>query len=880
MDGTPSPGILKRRSTTKDAGAVAFSFTEEQADKQQRADRREKERLARRREEVRLREVAEEEERERERKEQKREERRRREEFEAEEAERQERDRKLEEVRLREEVEEEERRRERKERKERKREEQRRREESEAEEAARETSRQTRRQDDDRQSEDRSSSSWVAPAVAAIGTAAVAGAVADSVLEDNQSTSNRSRYEERREKRRSERRRASESLEDVTESRDQEEVEQDDEDDNRRKEKRIAKIAASRIARSTSPTYDSYVDFFKPDGLDEDDSSKGIAAAERQNASDSENSIVPPVTINIIGPTPPASHDGSVRDVHSPIPAPEPTIEEESGEETAEVLPDRPAGSRVSWGEHRTHEYEVETPLSEEEPENMLDDHDEFPLSREVAETPTQEIYPITDQEPSSRSIEKRTMPGGFEDDTEFAATLAAGAQMAGFDSSVVVNDASYYKRDSPPGSELDGTYHNPTVESVTDIGDRSASKFRKDKALPSRSEKFMMEESVPVDTRSASGADGRRHASIDEDDNDNSRSVVSAPTGEERKKSKKSKKSSKRGSDPDSESEKRSKSSSAKEVTAVALYEDRTSDTDIVNQENDADKSQPVSAAEDWEEDSKEQRRRKSKRSSKDPEFFDDVASIAASAAAEDSGEDGKEQRRRKTKRSSKDRDFFEDAVSVAASAAVSAPGADEMDKYRSRRSKKDTEDFEDDNRSLPDVDNDGEKRKKRRSKRHSGAFDDTQSVTSSPARIDETREGHRSRDPSLSKEKEKEKEKDKDQDKDKKSGGFFNSLFGSKSNPDLSSSSSAKPEVRSEVGVDDYNKSERRRKKKSSGRDLDTASEGARSSLDLSQLDNADEGEGGDNDSQVSRRRRKRRDKYEEIVGSSRDASAKVDF
>jgi hypothetical protein len=173
--------------------------------------------------------------------------------------------------------------------------------------------------------------------------------------------------------------------------------------------------------------------------------------------------------------------------------------------------------------------------------------------------------------------------------------------------------------------------------------------------------------------------------------------------------------------------------------------------------------------------------------------------------------------------------------------------------------------------------VDNDEEKRKKRRSKRHSDAFDDTQSVTSSPARIDESRERRHSRDPSLSKEKENEKEKD--QDKDKKSGGFFSNLFGSKSNTDLSSSSSAKREVRSEVGVDDYNKSERRRKKRSSG-GLDTASEGARSSLDLSQLDKAEEGDGGDNDSQVSRRRRKRRDKYEEIVESSRDASAKVDF
>ena len=47
-------------------------------------------------------------------------------------------------------------------------------------------------------------------------------------------------------------------------------------------------------------------------------------------------------------------------------------------------------------------------------------------------------------------------VPGEFGDDVEFAATLAAGLQDTGFDPSIVIDDPSYRRRDSPPGSEED----------------------------------------------------------------------------------------------------------------------------------------------------------------------------------------------------------------------------------------------------------------------------------------------------------------------------------------------------------------------------------------------------------------------------------------
>ncbi|KAH0536322.1 hypothetical protein FGG08_006795 [Glutinoglossum americanum] len=49
-------------------------------------------------------------------------------------------------------------------------------------------------------------------------------------------------------------------------------------------------------------------------------------------------------------------------------------------------------------------------------------------------------------------------MPGSFEDDIEFAATLAAGLQESGFDPSIVIEDHTYHQRDSPHGSEEEYT--------------------------------------------------------------------------------------------------------------------------------------------------------------------------------------------------------------------------------------------------------------------------------------------------------------------------------------------------------------------------------------------------------------------------------------
>lgn len=873
LDG-PSPGILKRRSTAKDAATVSFDLTEEQTDRQQEVDRRNKERLERQRKEDFdvLREEADE----------------------LAELERRRKD------------------------KERRREERRRREEAEAEEAAREARRERRRKEakiDDRSSalsngerreavedvtqriderKEPSSSSWVTPAIVGAGAAVVAGALAEKAFEDDGSSATTSRHEERREKRRTERRGASGSQSEVTEAPRQEPIRQvvEEDDEQKKQEQRIARIAASRIVQNQSPTaHESYEDFFMPEDLrhhdDHEDYSPNIIEvvprSERRvepylgSDLDKPDPSWPPLVINIIKPTPPGSYDGSVRDAHSPVPTPEPT-EKEEPEENVEPTPVRPTtGSRVSWGQHQTHEYEVETPLSDrEESFEESDQHDVAASPEYHDDEKTYEAFveekPVSREVDESESNSKHSMPGSFDDDVEFAATLAAGAEIAGFDPTVVTDDASYYGKDHL--SKFKDAYQPPAVESVTDLGDAvsvQSGSARKEYRAP---ESFDFEDAhtdekelpqTPSKT-SKDGQTGTRSIAVTEpEDADRSEFVNRKSTKELRDDANDSVPSS-----PVRESKKSKKKRRSKTLD----------DFDIESEE----RSSRRSASSDYSDSIRQGK-------SDDVNFDAILKRVQSAPVTDDSIEEDKERRRRKSKGSSLDR---AESVDDARSVAASAPGADELEEYRSRRSsrrsKDDDGDLEDDSRSLPDADDDGEKRRRRKHKRHSGNFDDAASVVSSPAKIDETREKRHSRESSTAST-QRSKESKESKEPEKKSGGLLSSLFGSKTNLERSSSTSGKRETQSEVGVDDSTSERRRKKKSSSRRSLngdgvdgwDAASEAAESTMDLSQLGKALDGEDGDNDSQSSRRKRReqrRRDKYEEIVDSARDSSEKVDL
>jgi serine/arginine repetitive matrix protein 2 len=862
IDGGPSPGILKRRSTAKDSATVSWDLTEEQSGRQQEVDRRNRVRRDRKREEFDV---------------------------------------------LREEADELERRRERKEKRER-----RRREQAEAEEVAYQAERERRRRDleeeermknlqdvppqtDDR--EETESSPWVTPALVGAGAAAVAGVLVEKSFEDKESVSKQSLYEESREKRRKERRKASESESKVTEvTRHDEKQQPIDEDEKRR---RIAKIAASRITQdaSTSPVYESYQEFFLPDELrhheDHDASSPDIVGkdltpepasrtVEPSVVSDTEkpNSSWPPLVINIIQPTPPASYDGSVRDVHSPAPTSEPSDKETSKDEDESKRSRSTTGSRVSWGEHQTHEYEVESPLQSplsdaplsdnEELFNVKDEYEPESHSEDTnKEVPIEEV-PLPHEDEDSEHTAAKSMPGSFdEDELGFTANLAAGAELAGFGSAVVTENEAYYRKDTSSETGPKDAYRAPAVESVEDLGDFIPGNSSQAMSLPivdednhepessynSREvtddfgENVIIEERTPRQLPEADLSDNFEPNSFGIDESlkdtqgeeyfqDESQDVVSSVG----KKSKKSKRKSKTRDDIDIDSEDFSRQSVSSEYSDSKRYQDKTSDGDAGSDTS-------------------------LKRVKSDPAKDDEI-------------EEGyRERRRRRSKRDSTE--VLYDARSVAAS----APGADEMEEYRTRksssRSRRDEGEYDDDDsRSLHDPEEDGVKRRRHRHKHHSGAYDDTASVASSPAKIDETREKRRDRESPLS----------KDQQKGQNKKGFFSDIFGSKTSVERSSSSSGKREKRSEVGIDDdVGKSERIRKKRSSGGrsssgDVwEVSSEAAQSTVDLSQLGKKYDDEEGDGDSQSSRRRRKeqkRRDRYEEIVGSARDASEKVDI
>jgi len=68
---------------------------------------------------------------------------------------------------------------------------------------------------------------------------------------------------------------------------------------------------------------------------------------------------------------------------------------------------------------------------------------------------------------PKPSSPRSSQIPGSF-DDLDFAATVAAGLQDTGFDPNIVIDDPSFRRRESPPGSNI---YRAPFAETVSDLG-------------------------------------------------------------------------------------------------------------------------------------------------------------------------------------------------------------------------------------------------------------------------------------------------------------------------------------------------------------------------------------------------------------------------
>ena len=290
-----------------------------------------------------------------------------------------------------------------------------------------------------------------------------------------------------------------------------------------KKRARFAREAARRISRTPSPVYshEKYSDYFQlPPGTseaareaEEEKKSYGVPDADNEilryrilpldvvmkaeqktpkavyNAHgelmDSSRMMpwrVAP-TLNLVEPTPPGSIAGSVRGDASPIiyPATELEIIRLTDiEETAKEISNQRLASKVRFGDNETQEYEVITPEGHRE---EFIESTYKPLKRNYAADSTKS----TSRSPSPEEIIVRDharyehMPGEFGDDIDFTATVAAGLEDSGFPSSIVVDDPSFRKRDSPPGSDterpsssrrdINSVSQSPFHETVTDPG-------------------------------------------------------------------------------------------------------------------------------------------------------------------------------------------------------------------------------------------------------------------------------------------------------------------------------------------------------------------------------------------------------------------------
>ena len=150
--------------------------------------------------------------------------------------------------------------------------------------------------------------------------------------------------------------------------------------------------------------------------------------------------------LKLVQPTPPASR------------ALTPLLEltEISQEDDQEVTKKR-SPSKVTWGDDQTHEYTAIPPIDHQE---------EFIDAPPKATAHHRRTRDYSDSESDGRDEPRSDQDHGtclnrnpftnassYGDDYEFAATLAASAQDAGFDPSIVIDDPSYRRRDSPPGS-------------------------------------------------------------------------------------------------------------------------------------------------------------------------------------------------------------------------------------------------------------------------------------------------------------------------------------------------------------------------------------------------------------------------------------------
>ncbi|KAL8808628.1 MAG: hypothetical protein Q9200_004180 [Gallowayella weberi] len=156
--------------------------------------------------------------------------------------------------------------------------------------------------------------------------------------------------------------------------------------------------------------------------------------------------------LNLVEATPPTSRAGSVVGSRSP----------RSRSPLKSEIPDiplEPLESVVSRGPNADQPTRVEYTVIEPKDHGIALAADSPVSDASVPKT----VPGISSLRKKTKERKKSPPEAGYGDDLDFAATVAAGLQDTGFNPSIVVDDPSFHRRDSPPGSENDDYRESPT---------------------------------------------------------------------------------------------------------------------------------------------------------------------------------------------------------------------------------------------------------------------------------------------------------------------------------------------------------------------------------------------------------------------------------
>ncbi|KAL6714676.1 hypothetical protein ACLMJK_008101 [Lecanora helva] len=200
----------------------------------------------------------------------------------------------------------------------------------------------------------------------------------------------------------------------------------------------------------TSANADANVDFdqtpaivtVEPKGFRDPEAQPVFSSADTDEIVDTSSLSFPVPKLRLVEPTPPSSRSTT------PTMLPEPIVEEATEGTAKDSSP-----SETEWDRDQTYEQTVSSPVEDRRPVNqpVIDEivgpnvkNKAEPL--QLNENHEQDTKEDSDTQPLSVSP-------SYDKDVAFTAALAASAEDAGFDPSIVINDPKYRRRASPPGS-------------------------------------------------------------------------------------------------------------------------------------------------------------------------------------------------------------------------------------------------------------------------------------------------------------------------------------------------------------------------------------------------------------------------------------------